>query len=100
MRDVVLKVLPHGVLTLNSEPQKLGNLGLRLDAIYETRYWKYVFITSDLDVPLRDVVEVIRIAAKHVDYVAIVTLSVLGQATYRGGGTCLDPNLPPGYLVQ
>jgi hypothetical protein len=47
-----------------------------------------------------DVVEVMRIAAKQVDYVVIVTPSVLRKATYKEDGTCLDPNLPPGYPPQ
>src|ERR1035438_6441429 len=42
VRDVVLRVPPHGELTLNSQPQKREELGRRLDAIYETRWSKHV----------------------------------------------------------
>lgn len=100
MRDVILHVLPHGGLMLNEQRQERQKLGPRLDAIYRTRWSKHVYVTSDADVPFGDVLEVIRIAAKHVDYVVIVTPSVLKQATYAGNGTCLSPNLPPGYPSQ
>jgi hypothetical protein len=97
VRDVVLHVLPNGGLTLNEQLQKRKELGRRLDAIYETRWSKHVYVASDPNVAFSDVLEVIRIAAKHVNYVVVVTASVLKQATYRGNGTCLAPNLPSGY---
>ena len=97
MRDVILHVTPHGGLMLNGEIQKGDELGQRLDAIYATRWSKHVYITSESNVPFDEVLRVIRIAARHVDYVVIVTASVLKRATYREDGTCLAPNLPPGY---
>ena len=97
VRDVILQVLPHGGLTLNSQPQKREDLGRRLDDIYRTRWSKHVYVTSDPDVFFSDVIGIIDLAAKHVDHVVIVTPSVLKNATYRGDSMCLDPNLPPGY---
>lgn len=97
VRDIVLHVLPQGGLTLNGQPQKRADLGRRLDEIYRRRWSRHVYITSDPNALLGEVVEVIDIAGKHVDHVVIVTPSVLKKATYRGDGTCLDPNLPPGY---
>jgi len=85
---------------LNQVPQKLNELGRRLDVIYTTRWSKHVYLTSDPSVPFSDVLRIVRIAATRVDYVVLVTPSVLKQATYRGDGTCLAPNLPPGYPPQ
>jgi hypothetical protein len=96
-RDVILRVLPKGALTLNGEPQKPETLGQRLDAIYATRWSKHLFLAGDPKATLGDVLRVIRIVAKRVDYVVIVTPPVLKQAAYRDDGTCLAPNLPPGY---
>jgi hypothetical protein len=97
VRDIILRVLPHGSLTLNSEAQTREGLARRLDDIYRTRWSKHVYITGDPNVPFLEVVEIIRLASKHVDHVVIVTPSVLKQATYQSDGTCLAPNLPSGY---
>jgi hypothetical protein len=98
VRDIVLEVLPGGILKLNRRDQKREELGRRLDDIFRTRFYKYVFVTADPDARFRDVADVIAIAAEKVDYVAIVTPSVMTKATYREDGTCLDPNLPPDYI--
>jgi hypothetical protein len=100
VRDIILRVLPHGGLLLNSQPQRREDLGRRLDDIYKARWSKHVYIAGDLNVLFGDVVEVINMAANHVDFVVIVTPSVLKRANYRVDGTCLDPNLPPGYPPQ
>ncbi len=39
-------------------------------------------------------------AARQVDYVVLVTPTVMRKATYREEGTCLDPKLPGGYLAD
>jgi hypothetical protein len=95
VRDIILRVLPHGGLTLNSEVQTREGLARRLDDIYRIRWSKHVYITSAPNVPFREVVEIIQLVAKHVDHVVIVT--VLKHATYRSDGTCLAPSLPSGY---
>jgi hypothetical protein len=97
VRDIILRVLPHGGLTLNSAAQTREGLARRLDDIYRTRWSKHVYITSEPNVSFREVVEIIQLVATHVDHVVIVTPSVLKQATYRSDGTCLAPNLPSGY---
>jgi hypothetical protein len=97
VRDIILRVLPNGGLTLNSEPQTRDGLARRLDDIYRTRWSKHAYITSEPNVSLGEVVEIIQLVAKHVDHVVIVTPSVLKLATYRSDGTCLAPNLPSGY---
>jgi hypothetical protein len=100
VRDIILEVLPGGGLRLNNQNQKREELGRRLEDIFTTRALRYVFVTSDPNVPFGEVVEVIDIAAKRVDYVAIVTPSVMKQATYLKDGTCLDPNLPRDYIAH
>jgi hypothetical protein len=99
MRDIILHVSPHGLM-LNQEQQKPETLGTRLDVIYASRWSKHVYVTSDPKVRFGDVLRVVRIAAAHVDYVVIVTPSVLKQATYGSDGRCLAPNLPLGYPPQ
>lgn len=107
LRDIVLEVLPGGGLKLNGENQRREDLGPRLEDIFRSRYYRYVFVRGGPNVSFGEVAEVIEIAARQVDYVAIVTPSVTRQATYQGngclpeldpgGGTCLDPNLPSDY---
>jgi biopolymer transport protein ExbD len=97
VRDIVLRVRPHGRLTLNSEVQTRDRLARRLDEIYRSRWSKYVYISSEPTVPFHEVIEIVQLVSKHVDHVVIVTPSVLKQATYRRDGTCLAPNLPSGY---
>ena len=53
---------------------------------------------GDPNVPFGEVAEVIDIASKQVDFVAILTPPVIKKATYREDGTCLDPNLPGDYI--
>jgi biopolymer transport protein ExbD len=100
VRDVVLEVLPGGVLRLNSENQKRDELGHRLHDIFRTRAYRYVFVTGDPNVSFGEVAEVIEIASTQVDFVAILTPSVLRKATYQEDGTCLDPNLPADYIAH
>ena len=109
LRDIVLEVLPGGGLKLNSENQKREELGRRLEDIFRTRVVRYVFVTGDPSVTFGEVAEVIDIAAKHADYVAIATPSVMKKATYQGGSclrseknedTCLDPKLPGDYIAH
>jgi biopolymer transport protein ExbD len=100
VRDVVLAVLPAGVLRLNGENQKRGELGHRLQDIFRTRAYRYVFVTGDPNVSFGEVAEVIDIASTQVDFVAILTPSVLRKATYQEDGTCLDPNLPANYIAH
>jgi biopolymer transport protein ExbD len=108
-RDIILDVLPGGGLNLNSEYQKRAGLGDRLDNIFRTRVERYVFIEGDPNATFGEVAEVINIAARHVDYVSLVTPSIREKATYRGGGdvahddsedTCLNPNLPVNYITH
>ena len=97
VRDIILRALPGGGLTLNSEAQTREGLASRLDDIYRTRWSKHVYITSEPTVPFHEVIAIIQHVSKHVDHVVIVTPSVLSQASYRSDGTCLAPNLPSGH---
>ena len=100
VRNVVLEVLPGGVLRLNSENQKRDELGHRLQDIFRTRAYRYVFVIGDPNVSFGEVAEVIDIASTQVDFVSIPPPSVLRKATYHEDGTCLDPNLPPEYIAH
>ena len=100
VRTIVLEVLPGGVLRLNYENQKRDELEQRLEEIFRTRAYRYVFVMGDPNVPFGDVAEVIDTASKQVDYVALLTQSVLERADFREHGTCLDPNLPAEYIAH
>lgn len=76
-RDVILEVLPGGNLRLNSENQKRDELAHRLEDIFRTRYYRYLFVEGDPNVPFGEVAEVIDIASKQVDFVAILTPPVI-----------------------
>jgi biopolymer transport protein ExbD len=83
VRNVVLEVLPGGVLRLNSENQKRGELGHSLQDIFRTRAYRYVFVIGDPNVSFGEVAEVIDIASTQVDFVSIPPPSVLRKATYQ-----------------
>ena len=95
-RDVVLEVRPGGRLRLNGEDQERQELGRRLEDIFRTRFYRYLFIMGDPNVPFGEVPTVLDVAAAKVDYVAILTPSVARMVTGREEA-CLDPNLPAGY---
>ena len=100
VRTIVLEVLPGRILRLNSENQKREELEHRLEEIFRTRAYRYVFVIGDPNVSFEDVAEVIDMASKQVDYVALLTPSVLGRADFRDDGTCIDPNLPTEYIAH
>ena len=93
-------MLPGRILRLNSENQKREELEYRLEEIFRTRAYRYVFVMVDPNVSFGDVAEVIEMASKQVDYVALLTPSVLGRADFRDDGTCIDPNLPTEYIAH
>ena len=96
-RNVVVQVLSHGGLRINVEDVKREDLNRRLEEIFKTLAYRYVFLTADLDLPFGEVAQVIDSAAKQIDYIAILTPSILNQA--RGGSLfCIDPNLPGSYI--
>jgi hypothetical protein len=47
-----------------------------------------------------EVAEVIDIASTHVDFVTLLTPTVMRAATYEEDGACLDPNLPSEYIMH
>jgi hypothetical protein len=73
---------------LNYENLSRQELGQRLREIFETRVYRYVFVTADLGVPFGEVVDVIDTAKEEADYVAIVTPQLSKQALSR---RLLDP---------
>jgi len=100
VRNVVLEVLPGGILKLDSKNQKRDELGQRLQDIFRTRAYRYVFVTGDPDTSFGEVAEVIDTASKQVDFVAILTPALIKRAAYQEDGACLDPNLPADYIAH
>ena len=98
-RNVVVQVLSHGGLRINLEDVNREDLNRRLEEIFKTRAYRFVFLTADLDLPFGEVAQVIDSAATQIDYIAVLTPSILNQV--RGGSLfCLDPNLPKSYLAN
>ncbi|HYV75942.1 MAG TPA: hypothetical protein VFB24_16940 [Candidatus Binatia bacterium] len=100
-RVVVVQVLSRGGLRINTEAQVLQReeLERRLEQIFKTRVYRYIFLTSDPDLPFGEVAQVIDSAAKQVDYVSILTPSVMNEAKVWNG-ICIDPNLPRDYIAH
>jgi len=65
-------VLRPGVIQLNNEPLQTQELERRLEAIFRTRVYRYVFVTGGPGLQFRDVADIID-------------------------GVCFDENLPRDY---
>ena len=59
---IVISVSNDGLLRINQDPVRLGQLSSRLFDIYSARANKNMFIQADDDLPFGDVVQVIDIA--------------------------------------
>jgi biopolymer transport protein ExbD len=97
--NIVLTVLPHGDLKLNRESLARGSLDRRLQEVFRTRAYRYVFVIGDPATSFGEVANVVDIAAKQVDHMAILTPSVAKMHTGQNGA-CIDPNLPPEYIFR
>jgi biopolymer transport protein ExbD len=98
-RGVVVQVLSHGGLRINAEVVKRVDLEWRLAQIFKTRVYRYIFLMGDPDLPFGEVAQVIDTAAKQVDYVSILTPSVMNEAK-AWNGICIDPSLPRDYIAH
>jgi hypothetical protein len=96
-RTVVLEVLPYRGLKIDSESLPRELLDLRLEEIFRTRVYRYVFVIGDPAASFGDVAEVIDIAAKRVDYVTVLTPAIAKMHTGQTDA-CIDPNLPRDYI--
>ena len=96
-REITLHVLANGDLKLNYEKVEREYLLARLEELFKTSVYRWIFITGDPDLHFGEVAEVIDAVSKSLDYIAIVTPSVRKRADWRTG-VCLDPNLPSDYF--
>lgn len=95
-RAVVVQVLSNGRIKINSEDVERQNLGTRLEQIFRIRVYRVVFVAGDPGLPFSEIIQVIDVAAKPLDYVALLAPSVLNQV-HGGSGICFDPNVPRSY---
>jgi biopolymer transport protein ExbD len=98
VRRVFVQVLRPGVIQLNNEPLQTQELERRLEAIFRTRVYRYVFVTGESGLRFRDVADIIDRSAKQVDHVVLATPSVMRSAQERTPDVCFDENLPRDYL--
>jgi hypothetical protein len=95
---VVVQVLPHGALRINSKDLKREDLAPRLEEIFRTRAPLHIiFLVGDPDLSYGEISQTIDSAAKQVDYISVVTPSVLHQANWRND-FCLSANLAESYF--
>jgi biopolymer transport protein ExbD len=99
VRRIFVQVLRRGVVQLNNEsPFQTQELERRLEAIFRTRVYHYIFVTGEPGLQFGDVAEIIDRSAKQVDQVVLITPSVMSQLAARTPGVCFDENLPGDYL--
>jgi len=78
-RIIVAHVLNDGHVKLNSETLDVTNLAARLHEIYDVRAERVLFLQAAPELPFQKVAEVIDIAKKQIEVVAILTPSVEKQ---------------------
>jgi biopolymer transport protein ExbD len=98
VRRVFVQVLRPGVIQLNNEALQTQELEGRLEAIFRTRVYRYVFVTGGPGLHFGDVADIIDRSAKQVDQVVLVTPSVMSHLAARTHGVCFDENLPKDYV--
>jgi biopolymer transport protein ExbD len=96
---VVVRVLSTGGLKINLEDVTQDNLGHRLEELFKTRVYRWVLVEGAPDLSFGAVADVIDTVSGKVDYVTILTPSVLKQADMNAD-ICIDPNLPPDYIAH
>jgi len=98
-RVVVIQVSEHRSLRFNQENVRPGELERRLQEIFKTRAYRFVFIIGERDLEFGNVAEIIDRAKEEVDHVAILTHSVLAETQKDSQRkTCFDADLPEEYL--
>jgi biopolymer transport protein ExbD len=98
VRRVFVQVMHPGELRLDNEPVQAQELEGRLEAIFRTRVYRYVFVTGEPGLQFGDVADIIDRSAKQVDQVVLVTPSVMSHLAARSPGVCFDEDLPKDYL--
>ena len=92
-RVVVVQVLSGERLKINMDDLKAGDLGQRLEEIFKTRVYRFVFVLGEPTVSFGDVARIIDTARNYLDYVVILPRSALDQ-------DCFDANLPREYITK
>lgn len=78
-RIIVADVVDSGHVKLNLETVDVTNLAARLHEVYDVRAVRVLFIKAAPELPFQNVAEVIDIAKRQIEVVAILTPSVEGQ---------------------
>lgn len=95
----MVQVNGSGAIKLNQEAVSLAKLESRLAEIFKTRVYRFVFVSGSPNSSFGEIADVIDIAEKRVDYVSLLTPSVLAEGQSKAWrNVCLDANLPPEYL--
>jgi biopolymer transport protein TolR len=82
-RIVVAHVQKDSHVRLNSETVDLVGLDARLREIYGSRAERVLFVRADSEVPFQKIAEVIDIAKRQIEVVAILTPSVEKQPCWK-----------------
>jgi biopolymer transport protein ExbD len=91
-RVVVIQASANGSVKVDAESIRRAELGEKLDNIFRTRAMRFAYVTAESDVPFGEVVEVIDVATKHLDHVALLPRSqVLDRQPQPGEiDVCMD----------
>jgi len=73
---VMVRVLASGMTQVNSRPLTHDELDRLLHETFSARVQRVAFVTAESGLEFREIVAVIEIAAKHADYVSLVTPTV------------------------
>ena len=91
-RGELVRVLQHGLVRLESKDMPLQELDRQLEEVFRKRVQRVVLVVGDGSLSFGEVIEVVDLAARHADYVSLVTPVVEREASQRTG-VCIDPNI-------
>ncbi len=76
-RIIIAHVREHGLIDMNRETWAVDDLDRRLQQLYEFTAERVLYVTADRAVDFQNVADVIDIAKRHVEVVALITPSTL-----------------------
>jgi len=79
----VLEISRDHSMMLRGEAVKRGELEVRLRDAFKTRAERLLFIRADRHLKVREVMEVIDVASRQAEYIALITPSVEREAEKR-----------------
>ena len=95
-RDIIVRRQADGGFRINEEPASPQGLSPRLREIFQSGVRRYLYVTADRNVPLKNVMDVIKELSHDFESFAILTPSV-EQRLIHDPSLCLGPGVPSRY---